>query len=98
MNVSEAFALVCELAIKDGVDKMPRGMWERDIGNWHISLNRTLEERANAKGMKVPEFSVMLEWNGFPAGIIDPNGGMIAAGSEANEDSFIAAIKKEIVP
>lgn len=97
MEICEAFSVIAELALKDGVDSLPVGeFWDREVGPWHISLNRDCDTRRNSDGMKVPAFSAALKFNGFPAGIIDPRGGIIAAGSLANEDTFIAAIKAEI--
>jgi hypothetical protein len=50
---------------------------------WFVMLNNT-----GAEVDDVPEFSVFVEWNGFPAGIIDQFGGVLAAGDAANEDAF----------
>lgn len=98
MNISEAFMLIADLADKDDaapVNKHP-GCWERAVGKWHISVNGHREPRKNAEGMEVPPFSAVLTFNGWPAGIIDPSGGVIAAGAVANEDTFIEALKTEL--
>ena len=42
--------------------------------------------------MKVGKY---VEYNGFPAGLLTPMGdGCIAAGEAANEDTFIAALRR----
>ena len=41
----------------------------------------------------VPPFSVYVEFNGWPAGLIDPHGASIAAGSLANIGTLVEAVK-----
>lgn len=36
-------------------------------------------------GPEVPPFGIYLEFNGWPAGVVTPGGGCIAAGGVANE-------------
>jgi len=49
-----------------------------------MKLNPTKEEIDN-----ISPFTLAISWGGFPAGILDYNGGVIAAGDAANEDTFI---------
>jgi len=45
--------------------------------------------------MDVPEllpYHAAVWWHGWLAGLIDPSGGIIAYGREANEDTFIQAL------
>ena len=58
---------------------------------WVVKVNGHREQVES-----VPPFSALLEFNGWPAGIIDPFGGTIAAGELANEDTFIAAMEAAI--
>lgn len=51
---------------------------------WGIELNATREDQKDFKA-----YSMNIWWNGFPAGIIDPGGGVIAVGGLANENSLI---------
>lgn len=96
-KISEAFYLLATLAMKEGVADRPQDeFWERAIGKWHVSMNRYNISRKNAEGIEVPAFSAALKFNGWPAGIIDPVGGIIAAGAVANEDAFIDVLKAEI--
>ena len=41
-------------------------------------------------------FHAYIEFNGWPAGIVNHYGGAIAAGDLANETTFIEALKKDI--
>jgi hypothetical protein len=81
-----AFLGCCALALKDQVGTihdLPGETYERKLGAWEIALNGR-------------ELRVMLKFNGWPAGVIDINGGIIAAGGIANEDIFIEAIEQEL--
>ncbi|MCK4665088.1 MAG: hypothetical protein KAT68_19625 [Bacteroidales bacterium] len=93
MEYNSAFAKIAELAgilnvksIKD----LP-GLWIYEIDkHWKIKLNGHKEEIDN-----IPPYRCVIEFNGFPAGIINPYGGTIAGGI-ANEDSFIEAIDNKM--
>lgn len=50
---------------------------------WFIKLNNSTKIKE-----KIPVFSIQVGWNGWPAGIIDVNGGLIAAGELVNESKF----------
>ena len=96
-NISKAFALIMRLAEKDKVKAINKldGCWERRIDdNWQISLNGHPHTVLNSRDMEVLGFSCLIEFNGFPAGMLDPAGGIIAAGQAANEDTFIEAIER----
>ena len=97
MNITEAFLGLALLAEHDGVgsiNQMP-GCWHRAFKPWAIWLNGHGEPRQGGPGgdIEVPGYHCYVEFNGWPAGLINPRGGVIAAGSAANEDSFIAAIE-----
>lgn len=51
---------------------------------WGAKLNPTSDEIDG-----VGPCEIYVTWNGWPAGILDPSGGVIAAGEAANEDAFI---------
>ena len=51
---------------------------------WGVELNATGVD----VGKTLPAYGAAISWGGFPAGIVDPNGGVIAAGSAANEATF----------
>lgn len=98
--ISEAFVLLAELAQKDGIASARdfEACWERQIGeHWWIALNAHKEAKPQTHSdAKVEPFHCYLEFNGWPAGIINPYGGIIAAGDAANEDAFISAIQAEL--
>lgn len=94
--VTEAFAEIAALAERLGVSNIVAqpGCWEHQIDDrWWMAVNPHKEPTACSKGADVPAMSAVLEFNGWPAGIIDPFGGIIAAGAAANEDTLIAALK-----
>jgi hypothetical protein len=79
-----AFLGCCALALKDESKPLVPGVtFDRVVGPWEISLNGANLQAA-------------LKFNGWPAGVIDPGGGIIAAGNAANEDTFIAAIEADL--
>jgi hypothetical protein len=97
--VSEAFIAIMQLAEALGVRDINKldGCWERDLdGAWFFAVNGHQHEIACSKGAAVPPFHVYLEFNGWPAGIFSPRGGVIAAGEAANEGTFIEAVNAAI--
>ena len=57
-------------------------------GAWKVKVNGT-----KSKADSIPPFYTAVEWNGWPAGLLAPMGdGMVCAGSEANEDTLLAAL------
>ena len=100
-DISEAFALIVDLAIVRGAKTPLRdhyaACWESDVDDtWRVSFNGHSEPRMSSTGAKVPGFEVFVEYNGWPAGLIGPAGGVIAAGAGANEDALIAALRAAI--
>jgi hypothetical protein len=92
------FILLAKLAEKDGAAPLNKHQdcWERQIGEWCIAINGHRDKRKCSHGPSVPPFNCYCEFNGWPAGIFDPIGGVIAAGEAANEDTFAAAIEAEL--
>ena len=95
--ICEGFYALSLLAEATG-DALPLnkhdGCWEHQIDEqWWCAVNGHKEEMECSHGGKVPSYSALIEFNGWPAGIIDPFGGIVAAGTVANEDSFIAAVE-----
>ena len=98
--LSEAFCAIVMLAKHDGVkaiNELP-GCWHRQFGAWAIWVNgHQVSTPGGPRGtVPVEPFETYIEFNGWPAGIVTATGGVIAGGSVANEDSFIAAIEAEI--
>jgi hypothetical protein len=84
--MTTSFYLIAEASAKQHGSPLPRGVvtiGDKDHG-WHVALNTTNQEIDD-----IPPFTAALHWNGWPAGFIDPRGGMIAAGEAANEGALI---------
>lgn len=99
-GVSAVFAELCELAIRSGGKAICQlaGCWEVDFagdrgGRWFAALNGHGKPVACSRGAEVPSYTWYLEWNGWPAGLVNAAGGMMAAGSEANEERLLAAVR-----
>lgn len=94
---SECFIALAYLAQHDGVSAINNlpGCWNRKFGLWEVWVNGGKDERlgGSAGTCRVPSFSALVEFNGWPAGLINPRGGILAAGEAANEDQFIADIE-----
>ena len=65
------------------------GIVAMDVGKW------TIETHAHDRVIdNLPPFTMRVSYNGWPAGLVDANGGIIAGGKAANEDTFIAALEE----
>ena len=99
MNIKEAFGKIATLGNLLGagpLNKWP-ACWEIDVDErWAIAVNGHRNTRKDSRGGDVPPYHASIWYNGWPAGLISPVQGVIAAGSEANEDNFIAALDKRI--
>jgi hypothetical protein len=98
--LSALFLKIAELAEAIGlrsIKSLP-GCWEFQIdGTWWIAVNGHDEPMATSKGgTPVPPFMAYVEFNGWPAGLLDPYGGMLAAGTIANEAALTRAIETTI--
>lgn len=96
----EAMMLIAKLGIAVGTAPLNKytGCWEFKIDEqWWIAVNGHREAMACSRGNDVPPFSAYIVYMGWPAGIIAPNGGVIAAGDCANEDAFIDALQARLV-
>ena len=73
------------------INKLP-GLWECKIDEkWSVKVNGHAETVEN-----LPPYRCLVEYNGWPAGVVSPFDGVIAAGVDANEDALIKAIRKKI--
>lgn len=91
----EAFIRLLELGIALNIKPLNQqeACWEHAVDDhWWICINGHKEARKNSKGFAVPPFECVVEWNGWPAGMFGPGGGIIAAGACANEGTFIDAL------
>lgn len=98
--IPQAMGLLCDLCVAMKAEPVNQyeGCWEVAVDdNWWIALNGHKEAVKCSRGASVPPFTAYVEWNGWPAGFIDPRGGALAAGEAANEDTFCAAVKAAVV-
>jgi len=100
IQIGEVFSLVMELALLVAKRPLPdhyEACWEREVDDaWWVSLNPHPRPRLNSHGISVPSYHLAIEWLGWPAGVVGPQGGEIAAGDLANEDTLIEALKAAI--
>ena len=65
------------------------GIVSVDVGKW------TIESHAHERLIdELPPYTMRLSYNGWPAGIVNSGGGIIAAGEAANEGTFIEALEE----
>ena len=102
-GVPEIYAKAIEYAISIGFENIKdlKGCHVLAIDDhWTIAINghsdATRAAPDGAMGCSVPPYHVGVWWHGWLAGIVGPGGGEFAAGSGANEDSFIEAIDSAI--
>lgn len=97
------FGAIAELALALGVRDLCQrdGCWAHQVDDrWWLAVNGKREPQSvvvTARGgggeeVSVPQYSAVIYYNGWPAGIVDPFGGVLAAGEGANEDTFLAAL------
>jgi hypothetical protein len=95
-EISEVMIEIVELAARLGVTEIYElpGCWEHAVDDgWWLALNGHREPVACSRGPEVPPLSAYVEWYGWPAGIVGFHGGVVAAGSEANEDALLEALR-----
>ena len=96
----QLYVLLAALAVKDGVAPLAEnvaGCWERAIDDkWWVAVNGTAMPLVCSTGAGVPPYTTYVTWLGWPAGLIDPYGGMIVAHPNANEDQLTDALQRAI--
>lgn len=103
MQLSVIFTLLVELADALGVKKINElgGAWVCKIDpHWTIALNGTKQKTEvtieGAMGATLEPYQMAVFFNGWLAGLMYPNGGVICAGEAGNEDNLIAALRARI--
>jgi hypothetical protein len=99
VNICQVFMLICEFAELSGAAPLNyhADCWEAEIDDkWKIAVNAHNDPRPTTYGYPVPPISAFLQYNGWPAGIVTPTGGYMAAGDAANEDALITALNQRI--
>ena len=97
MTLCDAFFAIADLSNALGAGPLNKhpGCWAHQVDEqWHIEVNGHTVPMRTADGCcELQPFHAAILFNGWPAGIINPRGGTIAAGEAANEDAFIAAVR-----
>lgn len=99
-KVCEGFVVLGELII--AMDAHPlykhQACWECQVDeHWKVAVNGHLQPKlCSWTNLPVDPGTAYIEFNGWPAGLVTPWGGVIAAGDAANEDTFIAALRARI--
>lgn len=95
----EAFMMCVELAIatltKQGYENLrtyPGILKIHPDDRWTIEGHAQADKEIDG----LPAFNFRLSYNGWPAGIIDAAGGIIAAGEAANEETFIKCVRERL--
>lgn len=93
------FDLIVQLCLGTGQDAVDKLLMFTVDDQWRFAINGKREpvnipDEPNLMGYNGLGCGECVVWyNGFTAGLIDPNGGVLAAGECANEGTFIAALK-----
>ncbi len=95
------FELIAKLADRDGAAPLNRydNCWVRRLdGHWVIAVNAHKEmqscEPPECMRADVGPWECAVWFNGWLAGLFDPDGGLIAGGKLANEASFAAVLEE----
>ena len=104
-SVGVGFLAIAELALALGVRDLSqrKECWTHQVdARWWIAVNGKQEPQpvtVTAQGgpegaiIEVPGYSALVYFNGWPAGILDPFGGILAGSGVANEATLIAALQ-----
>ena len=77
------------------------GAWECRVDErWYVACNghdeRVTVEPPSAMSIEIPPYHFAVWYNGWLAGLFRPYGGAFATGTEANEETFTAAVRRHI--
>lgn len=98
-TIPEVMMAICALGLAVGAAPLNElaGCWEERLDeHWEIAVNGHGAPTMCSFGHDVPPFHVCVQYNGWPAGLISPYGGYMAAGECANEDALIAAVRTRL--
>jgi hypothetical protein len=98
--VTEVMDALAELHISRGLpplNELPTPYEYGKIGKWELVINGSREDATWSReegAVTIPPFTLYVEYNGWPAGMINPyEGEILAADGEANEQGLIEAIR-----
>jgi len=103
-DLSDLWSAVMDLAKRDGViplNALP-ALWERKVDSeWYIACNghkEPMETTLTPTPIRVLPFHLYVEFNGWPAGVMTAYGGQVCAGTEANMDTLVEAVRASCLP
>jgi len=98
--ICEPFEAVADMAFALGVKDVGKREtpWVYCVDeHWTIAINGTKQkhkvEPADHMPVTIKPFEMAVWWCGWLAGILSPDGGILAAGGLANSDTFCAACR-----
>lgn len=94
------FALFDNLGVKQIAHRYAGRCFEHKVDDqWWLAINANRGDVKCAVGVTVPPMRIYVEYNGWPAALLDFTGsGEFVMGSAANEATFIAALQKAVAP
>ena len=95
VKVSKVFSRIVDLMLVRGITNINAlpGCAEIKVDEqWEISVNGHSEPMKCRCGSEVPPYAAFIKFNGWPAGVLTPYGGIIAAGRLANEGALLDAL------
>jgi hypothetical protein len=99
-QICEAFDWIAQVGVAAGaapLNKHP-ACWEYRIDDkWWLAVNgHRAPMLCSHSEIPVDPFTAYVEYNGWPAFLVNPRGGHGADGEGANEDTFIAALQRKL--
>lgn len=98
--MSEIFEAVAILAAALGVKKINQlpGCWEHQVdARWWIAVNgHAKPTNCSRTSGPIDPYTCYIEFDGWPAGLVSPYGGALAAGEAANEEALIVALNAAV--
>lgn len=91
--ICETFILIAEACAAKYGAPLPKELLTLGDENheWGVTLNPT-----DKQIMAFDPFEAHINWNGFPAGVLNPYCGLIAAGELANEETLCEWLRTQI--
>jgi hypothetical protein len=99
-EVNAVFATICDLCIELGyqsIKDLPGCLEHQVDKQWWFAINPHDKSIASSHSVTVFPFSIYIEFNSWPFGIVNCRGGMCGHGVIANENTLIEALKAAIV-
>jgi hypothetical protein len=80
-----------------GINKLPGCLEIQVDEHWWFAINAHREATDTTEGSTVPPGSIYFVFNGWPAGFVGMNDGVLCAGAAGNEEELLKAIDAAIL-